>query len=116
MSTNTSNCFVDTNQDRRITERRVSPAVGEFAILEYARLKAVHAELVEKIDSLAFGNLKAQHAGSVRIRALETALQAMLDEHDILSRVHPSVAEPNAQDRWPNAAKLARAALARAVP
>lgn len=33
------NYFVDTNQDRRKDDRRVSPAIGEFSIQENVRLR-----------------------------------------------------------------------------
>ncbi len=52
--------------DRRITERRISPAVGEFAIVEYARLKAVNAELVAALTDCAF---ECERAGNAIGRA-----------------------------------------------
>ena len=38
--------------DRRTTDRRISPAIGEFAITENARLRASNAELVDALDNL----------------------------------------------------------------
>ena len=37
---------IEQDQERRTTERRVSPAISTFAILECARLRTVNAELV----------------------------------------------------------------------
>lgn len=37
--------------DRRTTDRRISPAIGEFAITENARLRASNKELVEALKT-----------------------------------------------------------------
>lgn len=49
----TSHILADTFSplpDRRTTERRVSPAVGSFAIQECSRLRALNAELATQLQ------------------------------------------------------------------
>lgn len=57
--------------ERRVSDRRVSPAVTEYAALECARLRAVNAELVAALQAVATLN-----EGQGRLNLAQVAGQA----------------------------------------
>ncbi len=70
--------------NRRTQDRRISPAVGEFAVEECARLRALNAELVAALKALTatartFRNVPKdeQEWTSLDDEALEAAFAAL---------------------------------------
>lgn len=60
--------------ERRTSDRRVSPAVGELAIQECARLRAVNAEMLHALEMVRDANRDEPHIPQPALDCINAAI------------------------------------------